>query len=382
MSSLQIGRLLLGAVMTSSEPLGDPNASLGGAVVPAQRTVPQWQLTLATWAADGQLDTLTARLGFRRQLRSLLNNSPLKYQGFLYVVWSDDPEQNGWYVPDQGPLADLTSPVGLATGLWQLQVPWDKAGAARTNREARSVWMKDLRTGLYYRDQLQWIYSTDFSALPALQLSVVPNGASSAIYTVSNQVVQTTALPAGRDGGVCLQASGLPDLACVSYERAESALNASDVIVYDRGGALGPFGTGGAYDSPTGLVNPQSAYGWLEVYGPDWPWSWQTPWSASGGTTVSTPIAHDPADTTTIGTSWTMVIPANAGRQSLEIFNQDPAAVVNVSLGAIPSSTNAGIVINPNNDSWATPRDTGTVFTGAVYLISNTAGTVVSWSEV
>jgi hypothetical protein len=295
MSSLQIGRLVIGPPTSVSEPTGDPIASLGGAVVPAQRVAPQFQLQLATWAADGNVDTLVARFTLRRQLRSLLNNSPLKLQAFLFVVWSDDAEQDGWYVPDQGPLTDMTSPVGLATGLWQIQQPWFKQGARRTHREARSVWMKNLRTGLFQRDQLGWIYSTDFTALPALQLSVLPNGAASVANAVSGQLVAPVSLPSGRDGGVCQLCSGQADLTVLSYERLESALNLSDVIVYDRRGNLGPFGPILAtpivdlYDSAAGLLNPQSTYGWEEVYGPDYPWSWQATSTAIGTNLCTNP---------------------------------------------------------------------------------------------
>jgi hypothetical protein len=271
-SSLQIGRLLLGPPPSFTEPLSDPVASLGGAVVPGQRTAAQFQLQLATWAADGQPDTQAARLIIRRQLRSLLNNSPLKFQAYIYVVWSDDSEQDGWYVPDQGPLTDMTAPVGLATGLWQLAQPWYKAGARRTSREARTVWMKDLRTGLYARDQLGWVYSADFAALPSLALSTLPNGATQAANAVSGQMVAPVALPSGRDGGVCQLCSGQADLAVLSYERLESALNLSDVIVYDRRGQITAPATG-----------PDTS--WEEVYGPDYPWSWVT---------LATPVADCP----------------------------------------------------------------------------------------
>jgi hypothetical protein len=261
MSSLQIGRLLLGSPTQSTEPTGDGIASVGGAVVPAARTAPQWQLQLVTWAADGMPDTLAARLTLRRQLRAMLNNADLKFQGFLYVAWSDDPEQNGWYVPDQGPLADMTAPVGLATGLWQTAGNWLLAGHRRTHREARQVWMKDLRTSSYARDTLERIVSTDFAALPALPLSVLPHEASQATVTASGAVVSGPPLPIGRDGGICQMIEGLADLATVAYERPESALNISDVVVYDRRGAGDAPATG---PGPT----------WEEAPGPDYPWNW------------------------------------------------------------------------------------------------------------
>lgn len=246
MSSLQIGRLLLGPPIQWFEQFGDPVASLGGQVVPGPRTAPQFQATIASWAADGQTDTQAARLTLRRQIRSILNNAPLKLERHLYVIYSDDLEQDGWYVPDQAQVQDYSGSSGLATGLWQLSgANWYLAGHPRTHRDARRVWMKDLRTGLYVRDTLGLVLSTDFSALPVLQLSVLPNGATQAQDSVSGQVLPAVALAAGRDGGIAQLVTGLGDLTVASYERPESARNLSDVIAYDRRGQLGPFGTGG-----------------------------------------------------------------------------------------------------------------------------------------
>lgn len=238
MSSLQIGRLLVGPPLQWYEQLGDPVTTLGGAVVPNQRTAPEFSLGIGTYAADGQTDTPAARLRIRRQLRAMLNNSPMKLAGaFIYLIYSDDPENSGWYVPDQTQLQDYSGTSGLATGFWQLASSnWYVAGKRRTHREARSIWLKDLRTGLYARDTLGWIYSTDFSALTALPLSVLPNGATQAALTVTGQVVPETAMPTGRDGGVALQVEGLSDLEVVSFERPEAAFGLSDVIVYDRRG--------------------------------------------------------------------------------------------------------------------------------------------------
>lgn len=382
MSSLLIARITIGPPDNWHEAVGDPITNLGGAPVPQPRSALRHAVTLSTFAGDGLTDTLQARLTLRRQLRAMLNNTPLKLQGFLYLQYIDDPEQNGWYVPDQGNLTDGDGSSGLATGWWKLDsVVWMLAGHSHTNREARNIWMKDLRAGIAYRDTLKLIYSASFAGLPGLQLSVLPNGAASAINTVTSAVQTTITLPTCRDGGVPQQIAGEADLACISYERPDASRNLSDVIVYDRGGALGPFGVG-TYDSPAGIVDPQGAYGWNEVPGPDWPWSWTTPWTATPGGALSIPIAHDPADSLVIGTASVLVIPANAARQRLEIFNQDPAAIVNGALG-VPATLNQGFVINPNGEKWATPEDTGGVtYTGAVYLISNLANTTVSWVEV
>lgn len=264
MSSLQIGRLLVGPPGQWMEQLGDPITNLGGAVIPAVRSGLRHAVTLHTFAPDGASDLVADRLRIRRQVRAMLNNTPLKLQGYLYLQYSDDPEQNGWYVPDQGQLADLDSPTGLATGAWKLEnVVWMLAGHRRTNREARNVWMRDLRGGLNYRDTLRLVYNTDFSALPALQLSVFPSGAAGVANTLTQAGITAVALPTARDGGVGLLAVGLADLACCSYERPEASLGLGDVVVYDRRGQITGPGAG-----------PDTS--WEESYGPDYPWNWLT----------------------------------------------------------------------------------------------------------
>lgn len=262
MSSLQIGRLLLAPPLQWQEQAGDPITNLGGSPIPAPRAALRHSVSIGTFEADGVPDTQAARLTNRRQLRSILNNTPLKLAGGIYVIYSDDPEQNGWYVIDQGQFADGDGTSGLATGFWQISnFVWMKAGAIRTNREARNIWMKPLTGGLNPRDTLRWIFSTDFSALPTLSLTLLPHGANSIINTVSGQVVVANPQITGRDGGACQIASGLVDLTVVSFERAEAAQTLSDVIVYDRRGQITAPATG-----------PDVS--WEEVYGPDYPWSW------------------------------------------------------------------------------------------------------------
>jgi hypothetical protein len=254
----------LGPPLIWNEQMGDPITNLGGAVIPAPRAALRHSISLATFETDALPDTVAARLTNRRQLRSLLNNTPLKMAGGIYILYSDDPEQNGWYVPDQGQLADIDGASGLATGVWKLEnVVWFIAGHARTHREARNVWMKDLRAGLWPRDTLRMIYSTDFSALSTLSLSILPSGATGIVNAVSAQVVASTAQLTGRDGGQCPICNGVPDLATISYDRPESSQTLSDVIVYDRRGQI---------TAPSG--GPDTS--WEEVYGPDYPWNWLT----------------------------------------------------------------------------------------------------------
>ncbi len=264
MSSLTIGRMQIGIPMQWYEQVGDPITNLGGAIVPAPRTALRHAVTQPTFAADGNTDTVAARFILRRQFRSMLNNTPLKLQGYIYLLHSDDPEQNGWYVPDQGQFTDGDGASGVATGWWKLDnVNWAPLGHPRTNREARNIWMKPLLGGLYPRDILGLIYLTDFSWAVPIQLSVFPNGATQIMNTVTGARALQVALPTGRDGGTAQLVAGLSDLATLSYERPESALNLSDVIAYDREGAG---------DAPTTGPGPT----WVEAYGPDFPWNWTT----------------------------------------------------------------------------------------------------------
>lgn len=289
-SLLQVGRLAIAPPLLWNEQLGDPVTNMGGTPIPALRSALRHAVSLATFAPDGASDTVADRLRIRRQLRSLLNNSLAKLQGGIYVLYSDDPENSGWYVVDQGLLTDLDGSSGLATGAWKLeQVVWMPAGHMRTNREARNIWVKDLRTGLYPRDALRWLQSTDFSVLPAIALNVLPNGVTSIISTLTGQVVLTQPLPTGRDGGACKLCAGLSDLACVSYERPESALNLSDVIVYDRRGLTSQLpetqyenlipNPSFEYDA-TGATSP--AGGWIANGSVGGTFAVQTGWSLSG----------------------------------------------------------------------------------------------------
>lgn len=347
MSSLQIGRLLLGPPSQWTEQAGDPLAVLGGAVVPGVRAAPQFQVALATWAADGSSDTLASRLTLRRQLRAALNNSALKLQGYLYVVYSDDVEQNGWYAPDQAQITDMFQAVALATGLWSLSSPWFLLGHQRTHREARSVWMKNLTAasvatgiGLYPRDQLGLVLSTDFSALPTLALAVLPHGASQCAATVSGAVISGAPVPTGRDGGSCQLVQGLTDLQVLSYERPESALNLSDVIVYDRRGLSSVLPETG---NTNFLPNPNLEY---DVPGAA-PAAWAPTINFNNGGAVLTVITTQ----------------AQAGSQSMQVVTN-----------GVSNFEGAEITVSPPPGGWqaGSPYTFSIYIKGAIGGISNT----------
>jgi hypothetical protein len=263
-----LARLAIDSPLQFDEQLGDPVTNLGGAPVPALRTALRHAVSIPTFTGHPSADLQTDRLRLRRQLRSMLNNSPYKLRSW-YLAWDEDPEQNGWYVVDQGQLADGTgNQTALATGWWKIEnFSWLRLGHPRTHRRAVSVYLKDRRLSTTPRDYQRQIYSTDFAGLTALAITYLPcdltdlqsTGAITAAYGMA--VV---------DGGAPVQLVGGVDLATVSYEQPETSRLRGDVLVYDRRGTL---------TAPSG--GPDAA--WEEVYGPDYPWSWI-------GGTIDTPV--------------------------------------------------------------------------------------------
>lgn len=250
------------------EQMGDPITSTGGAPVPALRAALRHSVSLANLTPNPNEETVENRLRLRRQWRSLVNNTPFKLQGF-YLGWDADPENSGWYMPDQGQLVDLDGSVGLATGIFKVEnFVWILAGRPRTHRRAVWAYLKDLRTGLQPRDYRRVIYSTDFAGLEALALTYLPPGVADLITTGSQNAVTIAQLPEGEDHGSAYVTNGLLDLARVSYEQPESQRNLGQVVAFDRRGEqTGPTAGPGA--------------NWEEVYGPDYPYSWMPPNAAA-----------------------------------------------------------------------------------------------------
>src|ERR1035437_849775 len=102
--TFELYRLQLQDPETWHEQLGDEITNSGGAPVPAIRTALRHEAAIFTLGPEAN-DTIAERLRIRRQLRSLMNNTPFKLSG-LFVHWSVDPEQDGWYMPDKGQLED------------------------------------------------------------------------------------------------------------------------------------------------------------------------------------------------------------------------------------------------------------------------------------
>jgi hypothetical protein len=153
----------------------------------------------------------------------------------------------------------------MATGVFKVEnAVWILAGRPRTHRRALWAYLKDLRTGLQPRDYRRLIYSTDFAAIEALPLVYFPPGATDLVTTGSQNAVTVASFPAGEDGGEAYVASGLLDLARISFEQEERFRNEGQVVAYDRRGEQTAPATG-----------PGTK--WEEFYGPDYPYSWQPP---------------------------------------------------------------------------------------------------------
>lgn len=266
-----IEQLALDDPLIFNEQVGDPTSDFGGTPVPAPRQALRHAVSLPTFTSNAAADSVAQRLTIRRQLRSLLNNSPWKLAGF-YVTWVADSEQNGWYVPDMGQLVDGGGDgTGLATGWWNLaNVVWRSAGKRRTHRRASQLTVQSYLTGLVPRDYLGRIYSTDFSALTPLSVIYLPPGTVDAANSSNYMAVPAISMPAGSDGGQVMIAAGLANLTTVSYEQPEASQTLTGVIAYDRLGA----------NTSTTEAN------WSQVFGPDWPWYWPNTSSAAPDTPV------------------------------------------------------------------------------------------------
>lgn len=257
---ITIGRLALSDPLQFQEPVGDPIGSTGSVAAPADRTPMQAQISLGTFAPDGTSDLAADRLRVRRQLRALLNNSPLKLAG-LYLAWTADTEQNGWYVPDRAAIVDGADVTSIATGYFKISGGnWSLVGHPRATVRAIQAYMKDERLSTVPRDYLRLVYSTDFAAQASVNLVNTPCDITAPLNTVNGARPALTALPrTACGGGTESVIATVTDLTIISFEQPETSRNRGDVIIYDRRGSI----TAGTTATPDPL--------WEEVYGPDYP---------------------------------------------------------------------------------------------------------------
>ena len=256
---LKLGRLVLDDPESFPEPMGQSVAVVGGVPMPGPRSGITVSAGLNSFPAGES--TTADRERVRRQFRSILSNLPMRARG-LFLEWSEDPEQDGWYVPGSAG-SDVAGSGALTSAFWRFSgVELTLLGRPRTHRRAVDVELFDLRTGLYPRDLKGTLLSTNFSAMTPLLLSYLPAAVTDPVVTAYGP----TSLTASRQGYDSAQVQalvGAQHLAVVSFEQSAANRNRGDVVVMDRRGVL---------TAPTS--GPDAA--WEEVYGPDWPWYAQT----------------------------------------------------------------------------------------------------------
>jgi hypothetical protein len=262
--SLLFGRLDLDDPESFPESVGEAYGRVGAMAVPGARSGLSTSIGLTSFPANLD-DTNGDRQRVRRQLRSLLNNLPMKGRA-VYLAWTEDPELDGWYVTGTGTF-DLPDGGALQGAFWRFTgIDLALTGRARTHRRAVSVYLRDRRGDDEPRDHLRRVYSTDFAAMATAPRTWLPSHISDPTYsTLTNLSLSTSR---GCYGGGLIQAAlSATDLAVISFEQAAAYRNLGDVVAYDRRGTL---------TSPT--TGPDDA--WEEVYGSDWPCSTTADWAA------------------------------------------------------------------------------------------------------
>ena len=238
------------------EPVGESVARVGPVPVPGGRNGTTVSATLESFTGAVS-DTKAQRQAVRRQLRSLLNNVQAKTRGY-YLSWTEDGEQDGWYVPGAATF-DVKGEAALVTGWWVFSgVELALLGRDRTHRRGAEVEAYDRRLSTTPIDYKGLKFGPAFSGMDTLRLVWLPSSISDPTIQGVNRVAPTAA----RVGSGTSQIQAAVDpvhLAVISFEQGASYRHRGDVVVYDRRGQL---------TAPTG--GPDTS--WEEVYGPDWPW--------------------------------------------------------------------------------------------------------------
>jgi hypothetical protein len=252
--SLSIGRLTLDDPEGWSEAAGEEPSVVGGMPVPGSRSGLKASVDLTTFTSSG--DTADDRLRARRQLRGMLNNLPYRIRG-VYLAWSEDAEQNGWYVPGAGTL-QLADVGALSSAYFRMGgLGLTLMGRRRTHRRGVVVYLRDRRKDTTPRDYLGRIYADDFSTLSALDLTWLPAGVSD-IVVAGTDPLQVVGSRASIDGGTLTALKSATAGATASFEQDEDDRNVADVVIRDRQGTT---------TAPADGANDA----WEEVYGPDHP---------------------------------------------------------------------------------------------------------------
>lgn len=255
--SWTIGRLAIEDPESFPESVGESTSRVGATPVPGGRQGLSTSAGLVSFTPV-TTDTVADRQQVRRQLRALLNNLPMRLTG-VYVAWSEDDEQNGWYVPGKATF-DVAGEAALVSAFWRFTgLELALVGRPRTHLRGVQAYLRDRRLSTTPRDTLKRVYSADFASLTALGLTWLPSAVTDPVMN-GDPAVALTGQRAGQGGSLVRATTDAVDLAVISFEQVEADRNLGDVVVYDRRGTI-----------TTPSSGPDAA--WEEVYGPDWPLS-------------------------------------------------------------------------------------------------------------
>lgn len=254
--ALELYRLSLEDPESWPEPIGEGVQRVGAVVVPGGRTGTTISAGLNSFSG-ADVQTAADRERVRRQFRSLVGNLPARIRGY-WIAWTEDPEQDGWYVPG-GATMELAGQGALASAFWKFAgVELALVGRPRTHRRGADVETWNMRTGTVPRDHKRTVYSTDFGTMADLVLAWLPSSIEDPVVTAGASA-RLTAAQNGYGGSQIQAVVGVAHGSHVSFEQAPGYRHRGDVVVYDRRGTI---------TAPT--TGPAAA--WEEVYGPDWPW--------------------------------------------------------------------------------------------------------------
>lgn len=279
LNDLRYGRLYLPSIEDPiTEQIGSDVQSVGETSAVGQRKAKGFTLNFVVHGYNDNTIPVPVGNRMRRQLRSIMQNAAYRLAG-LYMMFAPDTERNCWLVIGSAELADDDG--GVTFGSYKLTLSQAFiVGQRQTHRDGYRLTLTDRRLTTSALDTLGQVINTSawFAGQTAGALTYLPVGASD-LAILEGRV--PNGQRAGMDG-VCPVLAGRADGDVVSWERTENRLNLGDVIVYDRRGNLGPFGTAGAYDIAPYVVNenyatdPSFAYdtlgsapaGWATTGGP------------------------------------------------------------------------------------------------------------------
>lgn len=253
--SIVIGRLSIDDPESFPESVGESVTRVGGVPVPGGRSGLETTIGLTSFPSTSG-DVAADRQRVRRQLRSLMNNLPMRLQG-VYVLWDQDTELSGWYVPGTASI-DVADVGALYSAFWKITgVNLSLVGRRRTHRRGVVSYIRDRKTSTTPRDILARIYSTDFSSMTSVKRTWLPSSVTDVTVQGFTALTLTTARSGYGSSSLQAVVAGT-DLSVLSFEQVEASRNLGDVVIYDRQGTL---------SAPT--TGPNAA--WEEVYGPDHP---------------------------------------------------------------------------------------------------------------